>query len=109
MALKSVPNFFSASDARGSVLNTGPGLWVVEVAVFAVRRFARYAAAEVTRRNRLPIPFVGQQLNEPGLMFDLFVQNPGCHVIGPGILAEGHVTNSDPAPDSAALRFQQHG
>src|SRR5690348_14645986 len=80
---------FLASDIEGSVL--------------AVRSVAGIAAAEVSRRDRLPVALKRQQLDEPGFVLDFLVEDAGRHVIGPGILAEGHVADLDPGADGAAF------
>ncbi len=51
-------------------------LWIVEAPVLAVRRVPRFAAAEVSGRNRLTVALLRQQLDEPGLMLHFFVENP---------------------------------
>src|SRR5207245_174050 len=65
------------------------------------------SAAEVPGGNTLPITFVGQQLDEPGFVFNLFVENARSHVISAWIFAESHVADFDPAADRTALRLQK--
>src|SRR5438477_11748608 len=73
----------------------------VERTVLAVRRVARLAPTEMSRRYGLLIALPSQQFNEPGFVFHFFVQDARGHVIGPRVLAEGHVAHRRPAPDSA--------
>lgn len=82
-------------------------LWIVEAAVLAVRRLPRSAAPEVARRNRLPVAFVSEQFDEPRFVFDLLVQNARGHVVRPGVFAERHVADLDPAADRAPLGLEQ--
>jgi len=82
-------------------------LGIVEAAVLAVRRLPGSAAPEVARRNRLPVAFVSEQFDEPRFVFDLLVQNARGHVVRPGIFAERHVADLDPAADRAPLGLEQ--
>src|SRR5882757_3771891 len=75
----------------------------VERAVLAVRRMARLAAAEVSRWNTLAIALMSQQLNEPSLVLDLFIQNARSQIISARIFSEGHVTNLYPTSDRTTL------
>jgi hypothetical protein len=50
------------------------GLRVIETGVLAVRSVSCIAAPEVSRGNNLAIALVGQQLDEPGLVFDFLVR-----------------------------------
>src|SRR5262249_58077782 len=86
-----------------------PWLRVVEPAVLAVRGLARLAAAEVARRADLVVALLAEQLDEPGLVLDLLVEDAGGHVVGARVLAEGQVADLAPGADGAALRLQQHG
>src|ERR1700686_4096045 len=80
---------------------------IVEMGVLAVRRFARRAAAEVAGGNALAVALMRQQLDEPGLVLDLFVQDTRGHIVGARIFAEGQIADLDPAADGAALGFKQ--
>ena len=64
-------------------------LGVIEAAIFAVRRLPRFAAAEMSGRYRLSIAFMGQQLDKPSFMFDLFIQDACSEIIGSWILSKG--------------------
>src|SRR6266550_2642821 len=79
----------------------------VERTVLAVRRVARLAATEMSRRYGLLIALPSQQFNEPGFVFHFFVQDARRHVIGSRVLSESHVAHCRPAPDSAPFRLQQ--
>src|SRR5439155_8767344 len=68
---------------------------------------SRISAAEVPGGNALPVALVRQQLDEPGFVFDLFVENARSHVISARVFAESHVADLDPAADRTALRLQQ--
>src|ERR1700719_225315 len=94
---------FVAQGAR--VLLRGPGEFrfggsnsgIIEMRVLAVRRFARGAAAEVARGDRLAVPFVSQEFDEPGFVLDLFVQNSRSHIVSPRIFAKCNVGDFNPA------------
>src|SRR5207245_4924070 len=66
-----------------------PPLRVVEAGVFRVWGLSGGSAAEVTGRADDDVALHGEQLDEPRLVLDLFVQDPRSHVIGARILAEG--------------------
>jgi hypothetical protein len=87
----------------------GDGLWVVETMILAVWRFARRPSAEVTGGPDLVIAFLAEQLDEPCLVFDFFVQNPGRHIVRARILPEGEIADFAPGADSTTLGFEQHG
>src|SRR5205807_5078250 len=78
-------------------------------AVLAVGGVARLAAAEVARGADLAVALLAQQLDEPGLVLDLLVEDARGHVVGPRVLAEGQVADLAPGADGAALGLQQHG
>src|SRR5260370_10478369 len=59
--------------------------------------------------DRLSVTFMRQQLNKPGLVFNFFNEDAGSHVVGPRILAKGHIADRAPASDRTALRLQQQG
>ncbi len=54
---------------------TGGCLRIVKLGVLAVRGVARFAAAEVARRNHLRVAFPRQQFDKPSLVLDFFVQD----------------------------------
>src|SRR5437588_107416 len=81
---------------------------VVEPAVLAVGGVTRGAAAEVARGPDLVVALLAQQLDEPGLVLDLLVEDARRHVVGARVLAEGQVAHLAPGADGAALRLQQH-
>src|SRR6185436_1354794 len=86
----------------------GATLRIVEPAVLAVRSIARIAATEVPGRPAYAIPLHAEQLDEPGFVLDLFLQDARRHVVGPRIFAESDVANLVPGADRAALGFEQH-
>lgn len=79
---------------------------VVEAAVLAVGRFAGSAAAEMARWDGFAVALVSEKLDEPGLVFNLLVQDAGGHVVGSRIFAERQVANLDPTPDGTPLGFE---
>src|SRR5260370_1721759 len=81
----------------------------MKAGIFTVRRFSRFAAAEMARRCRLAIALMSEQLNEPWLVLDLFVQNARGQVIGAWIFAKGYIAHGTPASDRTPLRFKQQG
>src|SRR5260370_27334439 len=86
-----------------------PPLRVVESAVLAVGRLARFAATEVARGNRLAIALMCQELDEPRFVLDFLVENSRGQIVSPRVLSEGHVAHRAPASNGAALRFEQQG
>src|SRR5260370_18649854 len=57
-----------------------PSLRVVESTVIAVGRLARFAAAEMARRNRLSIALMGQKFDEPRFVLDFFARTAVAHI-----------------------------
>src|SRR6185312_11533869 len=78
-------------------------LGIVEASILAVWSLARLAAPEVTGRNRFAVALVRQQLNEPSLVLDFFIQNTSRHVIRTWILTESHVADLAPTANGATL------
>ncbi len=64
-------------------------LRVIEAAIFAIRRLPRFAPAEMSGRYRFSIAFMGQQLDKPSFMFDLFIQDACSEIIGSWIFSKG--------------------
>src|SRR5207245_6239124 len=61
----------------------------------------------MSRRDRLVVTLVSQQLDEPSFMLDLFVQYARGQVIRAWVFSKSHVTHFGPAADGAPLRLQQ--
>src|SRR5579884_1350504 len=84
-------------------------LWIVKAAILAVGSFPRFAAPEMAGRDRLSIAFMGQKLDEPGFVLDLFVQNSRGQIVRSRVLPERHIANCLPATNGASFGFEQHG
>src|SRR5205823_8305471 len=80
---------------------------IVESCILAVRGVAGLSSAEVAGGDALAVALVCQQFDEPGFVFDFFVQNARSHIVGARIFAEGHVADLDPTTDGAAFRLQE--
>ena len=50
---------------------------------------------------------MGEKLDEPGFVLDLFVEDAGGEVIGARVFAEGHAADRAPASYGAALGLDQ--
>src|SRR6185312_238425 len=87
------PLYFVLSSRGQPDINWKTTLWVVEAPVLAIRCLSGLAAPEVSRRNRLPIALMRQQLNKPCLVFDLFVQDARSHIVGARIFSKGHIAD----------------
>src|SRR5438093_13604898 len=81
---------------------------IVEAAILAVRSLAGLATAKMARRANGVVALLAQQLDEPGLVLRLFLQDARSHVIGARILAKGQIADLAPGADGAALRLEQH-
>src|SRR5947199_217425 len=91
------PTHMQPGSAQASSLFDA--LWIIEATILAVRRFAWLAAAEMPGWDRFPVTFMRQQFNKPGLVFNFFVEDAGSQVVGPRILAKGHIADRAPTSD----------
>src|SRR5438874_90377 len=106
-ALSSVPsNVCIKPPARSPATRRPPWAWAGRAP--RVWRGAGRAAGEVARRAG-DVPTLGrEQLDEPGLVLDLLVQDARRHVVRARVLPEREVADLRPAPDRAPLRLEEH-
>jgi DNA-binding transcriptional LysR family regulator len=73
-------------------------LRIVEARILAVGGMSRLATAEVAGWNRFPIALMGQQLDEPCLVLDHFVQEARRHAQGRPLLSRKHTWRPEEGP-----------
>jgi DNA-binding transcriptional LysR family regulator len=73
-------------------------LRIVEARILAVGGMSRLATAEVAGWNRFPIALMGQQLDEPCLVLDHFVQEARRHAQRRPLLSRKHTWRPEEGP-----------